>query len=345
MAANVLSTQYVDIIQRGLEETLAGLRRLQGQADTSGASVRKLKDDIRNVGGSQAGSGGGIAGALGLGGLGKAAASIAGATAALTPLVALVSQGFGGTTELEQFGRAMTQVAQEAAALFAPALRLGTEVLQGMVSAFRETGVAGQLLLGRLSPLGMALEVLANPAVQGAMRMLGSAFGELLKELQPLINLAANVGTELLKAFVVEPLVGFVKTLTFAVLLMKELVRAAAPLFGGFKGKWFDAPDGNRRQVTLNQTGTEDANGTFQRIQQAVLRASTGDKTEEEKQTSELTELNNKAKEIANKLDAAIGGISGVISAVLGLGNRPSEMAEGTKVGLNVLGGLLLGRK
>lgn len=383
MAGTVLSEQYVDIISRNLKETMDALRSIQRMADEAGVSFRKMRDAASESAGrtssSLAGAGqaaarmrdgvadAGNRGTASLAGLRQAASMLPGALgsisaaagpvgvalAAIGAAIALVTQGFQGTSEMEQFGQAMTMIAREAAALFAPAVQLAADVLKMMVGIFQGTGVAGQQLLGRLTPIGAAFEVLANPAVQTAFRGLVAAFGQLVQAAQPLLNLVANIGSVLLDVFVVGPLVQFTRALTFTVLLLKEIVSTVTRLVGIIPGlnSLMQSPAGQRRQVTLAQTGTEDATATFQRIQEAVLRAG-GPKTEEEKQTNYLSEIDAKVKEIVGKFDASIGQVQAIVSFVSQLVTNPSAAAQGVQnnagiglnLGLSALGGLLTRR-
>lgn len=377
--AQQLDELYVDVIARGLAEVLAQLRQMQDQLGGVRAAARQMQDGIADSAGRTSTSmnaagqaaarmrdgvvNAGKSGTTALAGLRQVASLLPGdlgsivaaagpvgaAVAAIGAAVALVMQGFSGTSEMEQFGQAITMIAREAAALFAPAVQLAADVLKMMVGIFQSTGVAGQQLLGRLSPIGAAFEVLANPAVQTAFRGLVAAFGQLVQAAQPLLNLVANIGSVLLDAFVVGPLVQFTQALTFTVLLLKEIVITVTRLLGVIPGMnaLMQAPTAQRRQVTLAQTGTEDATATFQRIQEAVLRAG-GPKSEEEKQTNYLSEIDAKVQKVMDKFDASIGQVTAIVTFMSQLVTNPSAAAQGVQtaaglgmnVGLNVLGGL-----
>jgi len=361
--AQQLDELYVDVIARGLAEVLAQLRQLQDQLGGVRTAAGQMRDGVADAGKSGTAALAGLRQMASLlpGALGSIAAAtgpIGAAVAAIGAAVALVMQGFSGTSEMEQFGQAMTMIAREASALFAPAVQLAADVLKMMVGIFQSTGVAGQQLLGRLSPIGAAFEVLANPAVQTAFRGLVAAFGQLVQAAQPLLNLVANIGSMLLDAFVIGPLVQFTKALTFVVLMFKEIVIIVTRLLGTIPGMTvlMQAPAGQRRQVTLAQTGTEDATATFQRIQEAVLRAG-GPKTEEEKQTNYLSEIDIKVQKVMDKFDASIGQVTTIVGFISQLVTNPSAAAQGVQaatglgmnVGLNALGlgalGLLLNRR
>lgn len=376
--AQQLDELYVDVIARGLAEVLAQLRQMQDQLGGVRTAARQMRDGVADAAGrtsssmtaagqaaarmrdgvAEAGNRGtaSIAGLRqaasllpgALGSIAAAAGPVGVALAAIGAAIALVTQGFAGTSEMEQFGQAMTMIAREAAALFAPAVQLAADVLKMVVGIFQSTGVAGQQLLGRLTPIGAAFEVLANPAVQTAFRGLVAAFGQLVQAAQPLLNLVANIGSVLLDVFVVGPLVQFTRALTFTVLLLKEIVSTVTRLVGIIPGlnALMQSPAGQRRQVTLAQTGTEDATATFQRIQEAVLRAG-GPKTEEEKQTNYLSEIDAKVKEIVGKFDASIGQVQAIVSFVSQLVTNPSAAAQGVMsnptigLGLNAISNIL----
>lgn len=333
--AQQLDELYVDVIARGLAEVLAQLRQMQDQLGGVRTAARQMRDGVADAGNRGTASLGGLRQVASLlpgvlGSIAAAAGPVGAAVAAIGAAVALVTQGFAGTSEMEQFGQALTMIAREAAALFAPAVQLAADVLKMMVGIFQGTGVAGQQLLGRLSPIATAFEVLANPAVQTAFRGLVAAFGQLVQAAQPLLNLVANIGSVLLDVFVVGPLVQFTRALTFTVLLLKEIVSTVTRLVGIIPGlnSLMQSPAGQRRQVTLAQTGTEDATATFQRIQEAVLRAG-GPKSEEEKQTNYLSEIDAKVKEIVGKFDASIGQVAAIVSFVSQLVTNPSAAAQG----------------
>jgi hypothetical protein len=378
--AQTLDELYVDVTARGLAEVLAQLRQLRGELGVSGdaakrmrdgiaessaraatamgsanSAAKQMRDGIGQASTSAAASLGAVRQAAGLlpGALGSivaAAGPVGVAVAAIGAGLALVSQGFQGTAEMDQFGQAITMVAREMAAFFAPAVQLAADLLKQMVGIFQSTGAAGQLLLGRLSPIGVLFEVLANAGVQNAFEGLLVSVGQLVQAMQPLLNLFANLGTQIIDVFVVGPIIAFTRALTFVVLLLKEVAErafAVARAFGLLNSPLFNQPAQQRRQVTLQQTGTEDANSTFQRIQQAVLRAG-GPATEEEKQTSELEQIKEKVKEIATKFDESIAPLRSIASLVGQLVTNPTAAAQGTVaaagtgvgVGLGVLGGL-----
>lgn len=249
---------------------------------------------------------------------------------AVGSVVSLVKQGFAGTVEAEVWGRAVQQVAREFANFFAPAVRLASDLLNRLTATFRGTGAAGQQLVQLLTPLGWALMAINDPQVGGAMRQLGWAMGEVVRAAQPLLNALANVGSFLLRAFVIDPLVGFVKTLVVAVELIALMVRglsdvatAAGRLVG--MGRVFDAPKQGRQEVTLSQTGTESPDATFQRIQQSVLKM--GLEKQEDPAVSELKKIREFVKKISDFIDNSDTRIKDIRNS------PPGQFAEGAVKG------------
>ena len=90
-----------------------------------------------------------------------------------------------------------------------------------------------------------------------------------------------RMGGGIAKFFVIDPLLGFLKGLEsiFKILTAIAGVVGAVAInigrvFGADLGAGFRGGGrlDNRRQVTLNQTGTESAEGTFARFQEAALK-------------------------------------------------------------------------
>lgn len=87
--------------------------------------------------------------------------------------------------------------------------------------------------------------------------------------------------------------------------------------------------------MRLNQTGTEDAQGTFSRIQEAVLKAGAG-KSDEEKQTGYLEEINNNIREIKLWIDEKKGQVTQLAKPPLAHvveGATPIAIAGGAAIG------------
>ncbi len=311
-----------------LPDVAGPMRRPAGGAAGLGGEVNALRQ-MQQLAGMLPGALGAVATAAGP--VGIALAAVGAALSVVGAGLALVSQGFQGTAEMDQFGQAVQMIARELAAFFAPAVQLAADLLKQMVGIFQSTGAAGQQLISMLA-FGPVFEVLTNGRVQAAFKGLMAAVGQLVQVMQPLLNLLANIGTKLIEAIVVEPLVLFTKGLTVAVLLMKELAErtfALARAFGLLRNPLFNAPDQQRRQVTLQQTGTEDATSTFQRIQQAVLRAG-GPKEVPEQQLTELQEIRKQVDTIVAKFDAVVGLVQTLSGGVTQAVTNPTASAQGT---------------
>lgn len=380
MAGDVLAQLYVDVTQRGVEGVGVQLRGIQRQADDTARAVRRMREEIQNVGQVQArpavlqrggggfgnvemtrpaqAAGGVIRGpqAVGSGGAGATAdamkgllgtvgavtAAVGGLVAAFAPFVALMNQGFQGTVEMEQFGMAVMQVARELAGMFAPVLRVATEFLNTFVGQFRDGGTLIQsFALRSMGAFGLLAEVFTNPQVLSAMRQLLAAFGQLNQALAPIRTILFNISTEFLRLFVIEPLVKFLNGLTLVALMMERVARGAGMVASAVAqavgaGKLNEAVSGPRREVRLNQTGTEDANGTFQRIQQAVLKAAMPD---EESVDPNLEEL--------KRLTAIVDGISKWVQQRFQQAkddiDRPIAMIQGGAAGAGATPGLAAG--
>lgn len=211
--------------------------------------------------------------------------------AAVAPLIAMIRQGLQGTVELERFSQAMAAVSREVATLIGPPLRMAADMILQAVNVFRQMGPAAQQLLGVFLGIGVVGQVLSDPALKSAMTELGAAFSDLMLASRPLINQLAFLTSSLIKVGIVTPLVMFAQLLTVAahgLARFTEYVVKGMQMFGlGFTMK----TRGTRDELRLNQTGTEDAQASFARIQEAVLRAGGGGDTEEVKQTNYLKQI------------------------------------------------------
>ena len=217
----------------------------------------------------------------------------------------------------------------------------GKYFLPGTNTTYTFGTLAGQFLLVTLSPITTVFEVLGNSSVQTALRSLMTAFTRLGTALQPLLNVMANVGEMLLDAFVVQPLLVFVDVLTTIVTLLTEVVKRGMPflqMMAGMVGlgKLFQPSASRpRSEVSYAQTGTEDAAGTFQRIQQAILKVG-GPATEDEKQTNHLAEIEKNVKDMIGKFDTAWGVVQGFITTATSAAANPTAFAQGNTAGAAV---------
>lgn len=345
MGGNVLSELYVDVVQRGLQETINNLRLLQRETAKTAAAMQAMKGAMSaGSAANTGGAGGGVMSAAGMGGLAAAAGPLAVAAAAIASAISVITTGLRGTAELEQFGMAILNIAKEIGNVFAPILRLVTSILGQLTAAFRSTGAAGQQLMifAVLGPVfGTLFEVLSNPTIQGALRNLVTGLAAIVTALQPMFNLLANIANELIEVFVVAPLNDFIKGLTTIALLFAELVKRAVQFaqyvgtLAGF-GRLFKTPERQRFEGTLNQTGTEDAAGTFQRIQQAVFKASLSEpQSVEDKQLKELEEIKEKVAIVVTLVDKALAFVGQAINSV------PAD--AGTRIAQGFNGGGLHG--
>lgn len=160
-------------------------------------------------------------------------------------------------------------------------------------------------LIGLQMAIAAALVVGAAGAAAGLMSMfedsraavgaLVIALGQLWEASQPLLQAGLQLAAGLAKFLIVDRLVMVINVLTAAALVAEKLlkvflkikevvmglaaIRAIAPGIG----------QGKMKEVTLNQTGTENAQGTFARIQEAVFKAARDN--EEESKDAALERL------------------------------------------------------
>lgn len=169
-----------------------------------------------------------------------------------------------------------------------PVIQVFAEVLKGVATVFAEV-------------FGLFADVVGS---------LLSVVGELLSPLRDLVAMFAGA---------------LVQGLRMAVSGFRMLVDSVRALFGLRRAT---VGDGNSvgRGMT-NDTGTEDANSTFQRIQQAILKAGVGEeKGTEEKMAEDMAELRKKAEEFFKE---ALQWIRERKKDAESAGN----LAEGAKVG------------
>ena len=284
----------------------------------------------------------------GLGGqLKQVGVAFAVATAAVAPFVAMIRQGLQGTVELERFGQAVAAVSREMATLIGPPLRMVADVILQAVSIFRQMGPAAQQLLGVFLGIGVLSTVLNDPALRSALNDLGAAFGELMIAAKPLINQLVFLGTSLVKVGIVEPLKLFVMALTFATNVLTKLTELSAKGMQAMGLGITMKTRGTRDELSLSQTGTEDAQASFARIQEAVLKAATpGGESEDVKQTNYLEKMATDIHEMWAALKAKLN----VQDLPKQIANTPpGQFAEGAMgsgvFGLaGVLGSLAIGR-
>lgn len=389
MANNVLSQQYVDIVARGLEKTLADLKALQGQADRSGQALRKV--------GGGGGAGGGAGGLLG--GMGG------GAMGALARVAAPAAIGAGAVTAVkaadpavfERLGVIMHDIAGTVGQVLAPAfdqfvpiLRTVGDVIAGVADAFRpitdtiistlmpvvsqlaklfgeQASVVGGIVMpvvvafsSILKPLGEIFTALVRafmPIGQAVlmfqavvMQVVVSVISLVLPYFKILAEIMGAVGTvvgevasvffdlfQMLSTAVGEllaPMIefrdmivnGIVSAIKIAVGIFKSLVDVVRGIFGIQRRPIIGAADSVGRGM-YNQTGTEDAMGTFARIQEAILKSAT--KSEEEKQTDHLASIDEQAKRVKELMDKFVDPLVAWLGGVKQGAESAGTFAEG----------------
>lgn len=364
--ASVLQELFIDIVQRGMEQATAAVDNLRRQMDEGTKSARQYREavgqrvtnvdptgdasgrraDVRSgmaAGRSIGTPGGGMdAAAGGVAKLGASAAMAALPMAAVGAGLAAISRGLQGTVELQRFTDGIARASRELANFVGPPLRfLGDTILEA-VNAFRSLGPAGQELAAMFSGIALLTQIFQDPEMMSALNEMKAAFGELLTASRPLINLFATTAMMAIKDGLIKPLVSFTQILTTAAQALSLLSVAASQALTAFGlGSLMSERTGNRAELRLNQTGTEDAQGTFARIQEAVLRSGQGGEDNETKQTNYLQQisvgidvLNAVIKEWLNKPAEVAGAIAS---------SPPAKFAQGAAdVGVFGLGGMLV---
>jgi hypothetical protein len=405
MASNTLSTLYVDVVQRGLKQTMADLKALQRQADDTAASLRQMGGGGGAGGGrGKARGGDGLAGQL-AGAAGGLIASVA-APAALGAAAVMATKA-ADPGVFEQLGGVMRDLAGTVGQLLAPAFRAFVPVLRtfadavaGVADAFRPVVsaitsavmpvvaavgrawgdhakvMAGVVLpvLGRLAellaPLGrvfVSLVAAFAPLAQAVARLqftllglyagvaqallpvlrvfaavlggvataagevvslLADAFGDILTALAPLL---APV-----KEFITLLANGLVAAVRVAVSAFRAFIDTVRAVFGlSRRGTAAVGSATSFGRGMMNDTGTEDANSTYQRLQQAILKIGVpAEKPVEEEQLDELREI----KDAINALTVAVNAAKQMVPQNVG------DLVEGAgKVGLLGTPGLIYG--
>ena len=315
------------------------------------------------IGGMSAGAMAGIGAAIAI--TAVAAHHLIGAIgSAKDQIIGLARAGFEGTVEMNRYQFAMQQVGRGVAGAFVPVLNVLTSVLQQVSHALNSMGGTGQkvlaatvvgivLLTSSVTALTIAvaaLVVIGSPvavvffAIAGAMAAVGGAIylawthskafrdavltlkahlGALLTALEPVGAALLKVGGFLAMAFVIEPLIAFLNALTVIVMLLEKAVKYSMLL----KILPKDSLNSPRKDVTLNQTGEESAAGSFQRIQQSILKYETPEESEDKKQSDTLNR-------IEAWLDRNLGGSESKAPTP----PSPGSLVQGSTPGGGVLG-------
>lgn len=247
---------------------------------------------------------------------------------AVIPVIRQLVAAFGQTAG--QIAAVMLPLATQIAAAVTPVGKLMVTLAQAMQPL---AAVAARLLTGFVS-VGVSLVTAVTPAVT----VVAAAFGQLAEIFGEVVALVYDVGTALGSAFgdLMAPVGEFVN------LMANTLVAAIRQAVAGFRamvdtfrlavGLNRMAPVGTANSVgrgMLNQTGTEDANATFNRIQEAVLRAGMQDEVPPE--VEHLKSLDTTLKEIWSFIQRQGQQIRDVANS------PPAVFAEGALTG-GVLG-------
>lgn len=159
---------------------------------------------------------------------------------------------------------------------------------------------------------------------------MAAVLGRVVEAMKPLWTISINFGSLLLKTLVVGPLVDFANKLTVVLIIFEKIARVAGQVAGSVLkltglGKSLTKPIvGERSELRLNQTGTEDAEGTFQRIQQEILKSAMPEV--KDPTLEKLTEIYNRIDTFFMVIEIAMnkaqGGASDIVDSVQGAGTQ-----------------------
>lgn len=204
----------------------------------------------------------------------------------------------------------------------------GINVLIGAVVGL-QLAIDAALVVGAAGAIAGLLSLFAES--RAAVGALVAALGQLWQAYQPILEANWQLIAATAKAYVVDPLVEFINNLTVAVLVVEKLLTAfvkikeVAMLLARIKAMAPEIGQGKPNEVTLNQTGTENAQGTFARIQEAVLKAGVEDEKKDDPAVKQLEILNKTA-------DAIVKAIQPLLNAPKEIGNLVNNVQEGAKV-------------
>lgn len=225
---------------------------------------------------------------------------------------------------VEQLGKLLAPLATLFVSLYQAVAPLALVVLKMQMNM---VSVAVGILSGVLPVIQVFAEVLGGLAtVFGeVLGLVADAFGALLGVVGELLSPVMELVTLLAGALV--------QGIRMAVAGFKMIIDTVRGVFGlGRK------PIGEGNSVgrgMINDTGTEDANSTFQRIQQAILKAGVpAEKGPEEEAVDELKEIKLRVQEL-------IMVSQGIIAAVNGVKDKPRDLVEGAKLGAGAVGGMV----
>lgn len=279
--SQVISQLYVDVMARGVEQTKAKMDGLVSATQAYQGVFNQIAGKIQEV----------------------AQYVIIPVAAVSASLTGMTIAGFAGTTHMSRLGASIQSINRLMASAFIPLMELGIRAAERISRAIDSWGVNGQraiigftlmsvaltAMLGvmiTLGPLtgaivGVVAAIIAGTTaaymfhseLRGALGGLWVSIVELGEALKPLLKFLMVIGLEVTRAFVIHPLVNFINYLTLAVHIVAKLTDKVMMLFGTMRYfKTLDVSGGSGDRVMINQTGTENAQQTFQRMQEGALR-------------------------------------------------------------------------
>ena len=241
--------------------------------------------------------------------------------AAMLPAVELV---IAGMKRLNQFIRDAGLTGQNAFLKVGIVLLSLTAGLTAGAAVLGAVGLALSFIAAMAFPLAAVAFVLASaiglvvggfvamvalsPNLRAALGRLWEAVRQLARSFEPVVTGLLNIGGLMLNTFVIEPVIVMVKALTTLVQVLDRVynrLKLISPLLMvlGYVGRQSQAPDvptEDRRRVTLDQTGQESGEQTFQRIQQEILRIQAGEEDVPRRQLIELEAIRAAVEAVAN---------------------------------------------
>jgi phage-related protein len=206
-----------------------------------------------------------------------------------------------------QLAGAVLPVFRQLAAVLGPLARVVLTLFEGLapigVAFIKLQATMQSVALGILSGLLPVVQVLAE--VIGG---LGTVVGEVVSLLADVLGALFSAVGELLsplKDFVALLANGLAQAIRAAVVGFRLFVDTVRALFGLPRAQGVGTANSVGRGL-INDTGTEDANSTFQRIQQAILKSGMpAEKNYDEEQLRELEKITKAVNDLATAVNAA----------------------------------------
>lgn len=296
----VLSQLYVDVIARGFADVNAQVRSLMQNMRQANAVSNQMRDATAKMG---AGGGAGMA----------QAASSAG----------LMTRALGA---------------------LGPAAVVVTTALAGVYAGLKliQQGLQGTTQLERLTQFNQAFARSVAGNFTPVVNAMSQAWLNLTRQLDNSPNLRAGIYIGL-----VVPMTVFVKLVESAVKIVFQLadsiLKVAAAwtngLVGGGALRGLMDVAQKKRDVTLNQTGVESGEQTFQRIQQAILKLSVPE--EDGPLEAVLKQIERHADEIAKAIKLAGNQLAEADPRRLVAQQVMGAAADAVNIANNPLGGLI----